>query len=185
MNAVIYARYSSDNQREESIEGQLRECMEFAKRKGYTVVKTYADRAISGKRADNRPEFQQMISDSATGEFDTIIVWKRKDILQIDDARIIFRNFSGAPSKYNRVDDRNFAVLIPAEEQANELIERGYELDILRELPYSDGTVVAEWREHQPVPDTECWVYLFQYATGCEGWNCIQTDILAEFISLR
>lgn len=76
MNAVIYARYSSDNQREESIEGQLRECMEFAKRKGYTVVKTYADRAISGKRADNRPEFQQMISDSATGEFDTIIVWK-------------------------------------------------------------------------------------------------------------
>jgi len=76
MNAVIYARYSSDNQREESIEGQLRECNEFAKKKGYTVVKTYADRAISGKRADNRPQFQQMISDSKQGGFDFIIVWK-------------------------------------------------------------------------------------------------------------
>ena len=76
MKAVIYARYSSDNQREESIEGQLRECMAFAERKGYTVIKSYADRAISGKRADNRPEFQQMISDSARGEFDVIIVWK-------------------------------------------------------------------------------------------------------------
>lgn len=76
MKAVIYARYSSDNQREESIEGQVRECLAFAGRKGYTVIKTYADRAISGKRADNRPEFQQMISDSAKGEFDVIIVWK-------------------------------------------------------------------------------------------------------------
>jgi len=55
MKAVIYARYSDSNQREESIEGQLRECGYFAKRKGFTVVKTYADRAISGKKADNRP----------------------------------------------------------------------------------------------------------------------------------
>lgn len=76
MKAVIYARYSSDNQREESIEGQLRECMAFAERKGYTVIKSYADRAISGKRADNRPEFQRMINDSAKGEFDVVIVWK-------------------------------------------------------------------------------------------------------------
>lgn len=76
MKAVIYARYSSDNQREESIEGQLRECMAFAERKGYTVIKSYADRAISGKRADNRPEFQRMIADSAKGEFDVVIVWK-------------------------------------------------------------------------------------------------------------
>lgn len=76
MKAVIYARYSSDNQREESIEGQIRECLAFAERKNYTVVKNYADRAISGKRADNRPEFQQMISDSARREFELVIVWK-------------------------------------------------------------------------------------------------------------
>ena len=76
MNVVIYARYSSDNQREESIEGQIRECKAFAERKGYTVVNIYADRAISGKRADNRPEFQQMITDSENGGFEAIIVWK-------------------------------------------------------------------------------------------------------------
>lgn len=76
MKAVIYARFSSDNQREESIEGQVRECLAFAERKGISVIKTYADRAISGKRADNRPQFQQMILDSARCEFDAVIVWK-------------------------------------------------------------------------------------------------------------
>ena len=76
MKAVIYARYSSDNQREESIEGQVRECQSFAERKGYTVIRTYIDRALSGTRADNRPEFQQMISDSTLREFQYVIVWK-------------------------------------------------------------------------------------------------------------
>jgi len=76
MNAVIYARYSSDKQTEQSVEGQLRECGEFAARKGYTVIKTYVDRAISGKKADNRPEFQQMIVDSKQKQFSTVIVWK-------------------------------------------------------------------------------------------------------------
>ena len=47
MKAVIYARYSSDNQREESMEGQVRECQSFAERKGYTVIRTYIDRALS------------------------------------------------------------------------------------------------------------------------------------------
>ena len=49
MNAVIYARYSSDNQREESIEDQLRECKEYADQNGTTVVRTYIDRALSAK----------------------------------------------------------------------------------------------------------------------------------------
>ena len=74
MKAVIYSRYSSDNQREESIEGQLRECMEFAKYNEMTVVNTYIDRALSAK-TDNRPEFQKMIKDSYKGGFDVIIVW--------------------------------------------------------------------------------------------------------------
>lgn len=75
MKAVIYARYSCDNQREESIEGQLRECKAFAERKEFTLVDTYIDRAVSAK-TDNRPEFQKMIRDSAKGLFDVIIVWK-------------------------------------------------------------------------------------------------------------
>lgn len=58
--AVIYARYSSDRQREESIEGQLRVCEDFAKRNGMTILHVYADRALSG-RSDQRPEFQMMI----------------------------------------------------------------------------------------------------------------------------
>ena len=75
MKAVIYARYSSDNQREESIEGQLRECNDFAKKNDITVLRHYIDRAYSAK-TDNRPEFQQMIKDSAKHLFDTVIVWK-------------------------------------------------------------------------------------------------------------
>ena len=47
MTAVIYARYSSDNQREESIEGQIRECTAYAEKNGITVIKHYIDRAIS------------------------------------------------------------------------------------------------------------------------------------------
>ena len=63
MNCVIYARYSSDSQREESIEGQLRECHAYAEQRGLTVLQTYVDRAKTGKN-DNRPAFQQMIADS-------------------------------------------------------------------------------------------------------------------------
>ena len=75
MKAVIYARYSSDNQREESIEGQLRECMAYCKKNDITVLQTYIDRAMSAK-TDHRPDFQRMIKDSAKGLFDVIIVWK-------------------------------------------------------------------------------------------------------------
>ena len=75
MTAVIYARYSSDNQREESIEGQLRECTAFADKNGITVLRHYIDRAVSAK-TDNRPEFQNMIKDSGKKLFDMIIVWK-------------------------------------------------------------------------------------------------------------
>ena len=75
MTAVIYARYSSDNQREESIEGQIRECAAYAEKNGITVVKHYIDRALSAK-TDNRPEFQQMIKDSEKRLFDIVLVWK-------------------------------------------------------------------------------------------------------------
>jgi len=55
MKAVIYARYSDSSQREESIEGQIRECTEYAKYNGITIIGTYIDRALSAK-TDNRPE---------------------------------------------------------------------------------------------------------------------------------
>ena len=75
MRGVIYARYSSDNQREESIEGQIRENTAYAQKNGIDIVGTYIDRAYSAK-TDNRPEFQRMINDSAKKKFDVVIVWK-------------------------------------------------------------------------------------------------------------
>ena len=75
MIGVIYARYSSDSQREESIEGQLRECYAFAEKQGISIFDTYIDRALSAK-TDNRPAFQQMIKDSEKQKFNVVIVWK-------------------------------------------------------------------------------------------------------------
>ena len=75
MNVVIYARYSCDNQREESIEGQLRECKQYADRNDMCVIGEYIDRAFSAK-TDNRPEFQKMINDSYSKKFQAIVVWK-------------------------------------------------------------------------------------------------------------
>ena len=75
MKAVIYARYSSNNQREESIEGQIRECTAFAEKNDITILRHYIDRAFSAK-TDNRPEFQNMIKDSGKRLFDMVIVWK-------------------------------------------------------------------------------------------------------------
>ena len=73
--AVIYARYSSTNQREESIDGQIRECRRYAERYGFTIVKEYTDSAISG-RSDDRPAFQRMIREAESGAFQAVIVWK-------------------------------------------------------------------------------------------------------------
>ncbi len=74
-NAVIYARYSSQGQNEQSIEGQIRICTEYAESNGYTVVKAYKDKARSGTN-DHRPDFQKMIADADSGAFEQIIVYK-------------------------------------------------------------------------------------------------------------
>jgi len=73
--AVIYARYSSDSQTEQSIEGQLRVCEEFAQRNDLVILNTYIDRAMTGTN-DNRPDFQKMIKDSANKEWQYVIVYK-------------------------------------------------------------------------------------------------------------
>ena len=75
LKAVAYARFSSDLQREESIEAQVRAIKAFAEQNGYTLLKTYVDRGISGT-TDNRPQFQNMIDDAKSGRFEAIIVHK-------------------------------------------------------------------------------------------------------------
>lgn len=75
IKAVIYARYSSHGQQEQSIDGQLRDCYAFAARQGYSIVSEYIDRALTG-RNDDRPDFQRMLADAKKKQFKYIIVWK-------------------------------------------------------------------------------------------------------------
>ena len=73
--AVIYARYSSDRQTEQSIEGQIRVCNEYAERNDIRIVDTYIDRAMTGTN-DNRTDFQRMLRDSAKRAWDIVLVYK-------------------------------------------------------------------------------------------------------------
>lgn len=74
-NAVIYARYSSHGQTEQSIEGQLHDNYRWAEQNGMTVVAEYIDRALTGTK-DQRPDFLRMIDDAANRQFEYVIVWK-------------------------------------------------------------------------------------------------------------
>ena len=73
--AVIYARYSSERQTEQSIEGQLHVCRDYAKRNDIIVVDTYIDRAMTGTN-DNRSAFQRMLKDSNKHAWDYVLVYK-------------------------------------------------------------------------------------------------------------
>ena len=74
-NAVIYARFSSHAQNEQSIEGQLKECYAFAERSGLRIIHEYIDRALTGT-TDKRPEFLQMIEDSKRKGFQFVVVYQ-------------------------------------------------------------------------------------------------------------
>ena len=75
--AVAYARYSSAQQRDVSIEQQLKDIREYAAREGYTIIHEYADHAKSGfKNTERRAEFHSMLQAAETGAFDTVIAWK-------------------------------------------------------------------------------------------------------------
>lgn len=77
MKAVIYARYSKGpRQTEQSIEGQVRDCQEYAKKHGLDIIHIYADHHISGKSSENRAELQRMLRDAEKKQFDFVICWK-------------------------------------------------------------------------------------------------------------
>ena len=75
-NVVIYARYSSAGQNDQSIDGQLAKCREYAEQRGFRVIHEYCDRALSGRHAETRPEFMRMIADGKKKAFKYILVWK-------------------------------------------------------------------------------------------------------------
>lgn len=74
--ARLYGRYSTNMQREESIEGQFRECQEYADKHGLVITGEYADRALSGKFSESRSQFLRMIKDAEKGLFDVLLVYK-------------------------------------------------------------------------------------------------------------
>lgn len=77
LRGVIYGRYSEGgNQTDQSLEGQVRECRKYAEDNNISIIGMYLDPHISGKDAENRPEFQRMIKDSDKKLFDVVIVWK-------------------------------------------------------------------------------------------------------------
>jgi DNA invertase Pin-like site-specific DNA recombinase len=76
---VIYARYSSHNQKEESIEQQVEECMAFAKLNRIKIIQVYADKALSG-RTDKRPQFQKMMRDAEKKDFSVVVAYKSNRI---------------------------------------------------------------------------------------------------------
>ncbi len=92
--AVIYARYSSHNQRDESIEIQLEHSRAYCEEQGLTVVGEYCDHAQSG-RSSERAEFQRMMDDAKRGLFDHVVIWKVTRIMRNRDemslARLMLR----------------------------------------------------------------------------------------------
>src|SRR5215470_1050607 len=96
MRAVVYARFSSDLQRDASIDDQLEVCRRLLDREGWQLAKVYADRAISGA-SRNRPEYQQMLADAERSQFDVVVCEaldrlgrKLADIAELHD-RLAFR----------------------------------------------------------------------------------------------
>lgn len=76
-DVTLYLRFSSERQKEQSIEGQLRDCIAYCKRKNYRIVAIYVDRALSARKdVEKRVHFQRMIADSVHHLWDLVVVWK-------------------------------------------------------------------------------------------------------------
>ena len=98
--AVIYARYSCDRQTEQSIDGQIHVCMEYAERNDIVIVGTYVDRAMTGTN-DNREQFQKMLKDSDKKPFDYVLVFDTSgnDLIQSKRKTYEFLQGSDIPSR--------------------------------------------------------------------------------------
>lgn len=140
MKAVIYARFSSEKQNEASIEGQLRECMDYANFNNIEVIGNYIDRAQSAK-TDNRPNFQKMIKDSYKRMFDCVIVWK------LD--RFARNRYDSA--YYKNVLKKNGVRVISAKESISQGADGILLESILEGFKRSNGHNISNLRTKQPI----------------------------------
>ena len=140
--AVIYARYSSENQTEQSIEGQLHVCEEYARTHDILILNTYIDRAMTGMN-DNRPDFQRMIKDSAKHEWDYVLVFNEwhsantsKKIRAVLEASQKAGKYTSGyyPYGYLVGNDENRTAII--DEPAAEIVRRIYQMRIKGLSPY-------------------------------------------------
>ena len=159
--AVIYARYSSERQNEQSIEGQLRICNQYAEANGLTILDTYIDRAMTGTN-DHRPAFQQMLSDS-----EKPVPW---DIVLVYAIDRFGRNSIEIAVNKQRLK-KNHKTLISATQRTSENIDGSKNLDgILLENVYINKRVLIDEERAKIV------LYVFQqYAQGV-----IAKDIIAD-----
>lgn len=133
--AVIYARFSSDNQREESIDAQIRAATDYAEKNGYVVIKVYIDKAKSAK-TDDRPQFQQMIQDSRLGTFSYVIVHKldrfaRNRYDSANNKRRLKQNGVRVLSVLENLDDSPESIIL---ESAIESFAEYYSANLAREV---------------------------------------------------
>lgn len=135
MRAAIYARFSSDNQREESIDAQIRAIKEYSQRNGYEVVKNYIDEARTAT-TDDRPKFLQMIKDSELDIFDIVVVHKLDRFARnrYDSAfykRLLKRNGVRLISVLEQLDDSPESVIL---ESVLEGMAEYYSKNLAREV---------------------------------------------------
>lgn len=118
VKAVIYVRISDRNQKETSLEAQEKECRQHAEKKGYTVIKVYSDKYITG-RTDERPQFQRMIRDSRRREFEKVLVYKldrfsRKSLDKEIYKDILKKNGVKLESASENIPDDSSGILLEA-----------------------------------------------------------------------
>jgi hypothetical protein len=105
--------------------------------------------------------------------------YKKEPIINASELCYIWRRI------VNSDDSRQVALLEIFEKHPKMIVfyNFDYELDILKGLYYGDNVEIAEWNghKHQPIPDSDSWVYLVQYTAGAEGWNCVKTDTIVFF----
>jgi site-specific DNA recombinase len=94
IRSALYARHSTDKQREASIEDQARNCRRIVEREGWQLGKTYWDQAVSGSHAD-RTGYQSMLVDARAGEF---------DVLLVDDISRLSRDQVEAETTFRRLE---------------------------------------------------------------------------------